>query len=102
MQSSNMLGHLLEWFRTSLGLEESDVVIRSRHMCAEDGVYELELLVHNTDVYTIRHFDPCPIVQEAKIMQEVNYGMGPYYECCLFRPDKNQFERVQHMRPPSC
>ena len=80
--SLRIITKLIHYMREEFKADKEGVVIKTIEI--DDGVYTIEVII-NEKQYSIRHFEP------LKMEQDVNYGMGYFYDCCLFDKEKGHY-----------
>ena len=72
-----------------LWVDDPDTIIIARGKREnEPCVYKITFNIHDK-LYQIEHFEPFIMIKD------VNYGHGPYYDCCVYNKEKHIFERVE-------
>lgn len=79
--SLKIISILVNYIQSTLNVKEEDIIIKNIE-CKDDCLYNIKFKIKD-DIYVIDHFEP------LKIIQGVNYGMGPSYQCCLLDKEHN-------------
>ena len=81
--SIKIISKLVNYIQGKLNVNEEDIIVNN--ITVENNCkYKISVNIKN-EVYDIRHFEPLQIIQDVK------YGMGPYYECCKFVKEHNHW-----------
>jgi hypothetical protein len=86
--SLKIISKLIKFIQVTLNIREEEVIVKSIKFELEDNTYIIELKVGN-EIYSIMHFEP------LKMLPDVNYGMGPYYDCYLFDKEKGFYKQIK-------
>ena len=85
--SLRIINNLVNYVKDNLGVDEKSVIIKTIKI-VDDCEYRLELEINN-NLYAIIHFEPLVVVEG------VNYGASPYYDCEIFNKEKGRYEFIK-------
>ena len=85
--SLKIITNLFNFIKVKLDVDEETIIIKTIEIENECS-YTIELKIKD-ELYSIRHFEP------LKIIQGVDYGMGHWYDICLFNKEKNHYENIK-------
>ena len=81
--SLKIINKLVNYIQEKLNVKEEDIIVKKIEF-KDDCLYTIKLKIKN-EIYVIDHFEP------LRLIQDVNYGMGPSYQCCLFVEEHNHY-----------
>ena len=81
--SLSIINKLINFIINKLNINEKEIIIKTIKF-DNDDVYTIEFKIYD-DLYSIRHFEP------LEMIQDVNYGIGYYYDCCIFDKEKDYY-----------
>jgi hypothetical protein len=84
--SLKIIKELINFIIVKLDVDEENVIIKNIEI-KDDCEYTIKLKIKD-NLYSIRHFEPFLMVQN------VNYGMGPVYDCSIFNKEKGHYEKI--------
>ena len=81
--SLKIINKLVNYIQEKLNVKEEDIIIKKIEF-KDDCLYTIKLKIKD-EIYVIDHFEP------LRLIQDVNYGMDPSYQCCLFVEEHNHY-----------
>lgn len=84
--SLKIITKLIDFIKVKLDVDDENIIIKNIEI-KEDCIYIIDIKIKD-DLYSISHFEP------LKMIQGVNYGMGPWYDVYLFNKEQNCYNNI--------